>query len=168
GNRAADVFEIDVDAIRYSFSKFCSKIIFLIVDTCIETKRFSEVIDLFRAAGYADNLRTFYLCNLAYDRADCAGCRRDDHSLTFLRLADVQKTAIGRLSRHAECAQVQMKRHISRRDFIHSIFRYSIELLPREYTRDNVSFREILIIRFSDPADNMTFNRFIQFKRLGI
>src|SRR5699024_4778947 len=103
GNRSADVFEIDVDAIRYSFSKFCSKIIFLIVDTCIETKRFSEVIDLFRAAGYADNLRTFYLCNLACDRADCAGCRRDDHSLTFLRLADVQKTAIGRLSRHAEC-----------------------------------------------------------------
>src|SRR5436853_708557 len=72
-NFAADVFKINVDAVRAMLLQAVTDQFILVINRRIESEFFDQPATFFRAAGNADNAQTFDLADLADERADGAG-----------------------------------------------------------------------------------------------
>ena len=119
-HRAADVFEIHVDAVRAGCGKPLAKVWIAAVEAGIEAERFDRVAALVGAAGDADRARPFELRDLANDlphRTGCAG--HEDHIARFQR-GDLQqadpRSETGR-TQHAEIRLRWQAARIELRDF---------------------------------------------------
>src|SRR3984957_2819720 len=77
-DRAANVFEIDVDAARAGFSKLFREPCRSVIDHGIEAELIADIRTLLRAAGDSDGPGTGQFGKLADERADRAARRRDD------------------------------------------------------------------------------------------
>src|ERR1044072_6501362 len=88
-NVAADIVEIDVDALgRRSAQRLEGRTV-LVVDRGIEAEFGSQPLALVLAAGDADDVAALDLRDLPDDRADTAGGCRYDNRLAFLPFADM-------------------------------------------------------------------------------
>jgi hypothetical protein len=85
---AADILKVDVDAVRGGGLELLAPVLGAVVDGRVEAELLGEDRTLLRAAGDADDAGAIALGELAGNRADRAGGRRDDDRLTLLRLAD--------------------------------------------------------------------------------
>ena len=86
---AADVFEVDVDAVRGGFRKLGGPVVGAVVDGRVEAEPLGHQRTLLGPAGDPDDARTRGLSKLTRDRADRPGRRRDHDRLPRLRPADV-------------------------------------------------------------------------------
>src|SRR5581483_4848922 len=101
---AADVLEVDVDALRTGLAKLPGEVAGLVVDAGVEPQLVGDVAALFGSAGDSDRAAALDLGDLSDHRADGSGCRRDDHRLAGLGLADLEQAEVGSQARHAEPA----------------------------------------------------------------
>ena len=107
---AADILEIDVDAIRAGGRELLAEVGGAVVEGGVEAELFRQRPHLGGAAGDADSPRPAQLCDLADGRADGAGGGGHHHGLARLRLADVAEADIGgeaRLVHHLADRPVQ-------------------------------------------------------------
>src|SRR5262249_4757241 len=110
-HRAADVLEVDVDAIGTRGLQRGLQIVGLVVEARVEPELVDDVPALLRGSGDANRPASFDLRKLADDRTD--GPRRggDDDGFARLRLTDVQQSDVGRHARHAQDAQRRRLRY---------------------------------------------------------
>ena len=104
---AADVLEVDVDAVRGGGLELRAPVLGTVVDGRVEAELLGEDRALLGPAGDADDAGAVALGELPGDRADRAGGGRDDDGLTLLGLADFLHPDPGREPGHAERAEVE-------------------------------------------------------------
>ena len=107
---AADVLEVDVDALGAGRLQVALEVARLVVDAGIEAEFLHDVVALRLAAGDADRAAAPGLGELADHAADRAGGGGHHDRLPGLRRADFLHAEPGRESRHAEAAQVVRQR----------------------------------------------------------
>src|SRR5260370_2295651 len=100
-HRAADILEIDVDALRAGFLELGRQIGIAMIQALIEPELASDVIAFVLAARDADGTRALDPGDLPDRRADRAGCRGNDDGFAGLRLADIERPGIGGPTRPA-------------------------------------------------------------------
>ena len=71
-NRAADILEIDVDALRAGVLELCGEIGITVIDAGIEAQLLDRVVAFFLPARDADRAQSFDLRDLSDHRADSA------------------------------------------------------------------------------------------------
>src|ERR1700733_4042022 len=94
-HRAADILEIDVDALGTSLFQFGRQMRIAMIEAVIEAEFASDVIAFVLAARDADGAGALDFRDLPDRRADRAGCRRYHHGLAGLRLSDIEQTRGG-------------------------------------------------------------------------
>src|ERR1700722_16243549 len=77
-DRAANVFEIDVDAARTGFGQLFRELFGPVIDHGVEAELIADIRTLLGAAGDSDCARTGQFGKLADERADRAARSRDD------------------------------------------------------------------------------------------
>ena len=102
---AADVLEIDIDALRAGSRQVLGEIGRAMIDRGVETQLLAHMPALVGAAGDADGAGAGHFGELPDQRADRAARGRDDHGLARFRLADRVQARIGREAGHAEHAE---------------------------------------------------------------
>ena len=109
---AADVFKIDVDAVRAQAADLVDQRgHVLVVQGLVDAGDVAQPLHLGRRAGAAHHAAAFDLGDLADDHADGAGGPRYEHRFAFARLADVKQADVGRQARHAHGAEVGLQGH---------------------------------------------------------
>src|SRR6202030_2838626 len=104
-DRAANILEINVDAVWAGGRQLGGKIGGTVIDRRVEAQFVSDEGAFLRTAGNADRPGAGELGQLADERPDRSARRRDHHGFTGLRLANGSHAAIGGESRHAEHAR---------------------------------------------------------------
>ena len=99
---AADVLEIDVDALRASGGEPLAQPRLVVIQAGIEAEFLNGPVALCLAAGNADGTAALDLRNLTDHRTDRARGGGHHHGLAGLGLADVEQTHVRREARHAE------------------------------------------------------------------
>src|SRR6185312_9080122 len=94
-NVAADIVEIDVDALGGGGPQRLERGAVLVIDRGVEAEFGSQPLAFVLAAGDADDVAALDLRDLSDDRPDRTGGSRHHDSLAFPRLADVQEAKIG-------------------------------------------------------------------------
>ena len=105
GDRAADVVEVDVDALGAQLAQLFDVVLGgAIVERAVEAQLVDDIASFFVVSRNAHGAATFDLGDLADDRADGPGRARDEDGLARLGRADVEQAEIGREARHAQHA----------------------------------------------------------------
>ena len=107
---AADVLEVDVDAVGGRRGELGGPVVGAVVDGRVETELFGQQRALLGSAGDPDDACAVGLGELARDRADRARRGRDDDRLARLGLADVADPDPRGEPGRSECAQVGARR----------------------------------------------------------
>ncbi len=151
-NLAADVIEIDVDALGAVLRQGCLHVFRLVVDAGIKAKFVYDVIALRGAAGNADHTAAFDLGDLTGNRADGAGRAREDHRLARLCLTNLEQAEVGSESGHPEGAEIARKGRELNVDLHHALAARDRKFLHAEDTGDVVADREGRISGCDHPA----------------
>ena len=104
-NLAADILEIDVDAVRRRGLQLLGKTVRLVVDAGIEAERVGGMGAFVRSTGDADDLQPEDLADLPDSRADRAGRAGYHQRFAGLGLADLFEPRPGGEARHAGHAE---------------------------------------------------------------
>ena len=88
---AADILEVDIDALRACRRELFGKVRRPMVDGRVEAQLLGDVTALVRPAGNADRAGAADLGELSDQRTDWTARRRDDHRLARFGLADEQQ-----------------------------------------------------------------------------
>src|SRR5262249_30665293 len=104
-HRAADVFEIDVDAVRAGVGQLFGEVRRTVIDDSVEAQLVAHVRALTRAAGDPHSPSALDHGDLAYSRADRPAGRSHRHGLARPRVADNQQPGPGGKPGHAQHAQ---------------------------------------------------------------
>src|SRR6516164_3224645 len=126
---AADIVEINVDAVRRRGLERLEDIAFLVVDRGIEAEFGREPAALFLAAGDTDDAAALDPGDLADDRTHRARGGGNYHGLAGLRLADVEQAEIGGQPGDAVHAE-QIGHRLDLRQFAQMPGRYRRVVLP--------------------------------------
>src|SRR5690606_7474699 len=109
---AADVLEIDVDAVRRGRLQRLGERLGLVVDHRVQPDLVLQPADLVVGAGGADHVAALDLGDLGGDRANRAGGGGDEHLLAVLQGADVQQAAVGGEAGHPQGVHVHRQRQV--------------------------------------------------------
>src|SRR6185437_5714613 len=116
---AADILEIDVDAVRTCGAKIVVQIPRAVIDAGVEAELVNDVVALGPAARDADGATAADLRELADDAANGARRRGDDDRLSGPWLPDLEQAEPRGESRHAENAEVVRSRDVACVDLRH-------------------------------------------------
>src|SRR5271167_1032052 len=106
GDAAADIVEIDIDALRAGGLEIGGQIpARAVIDASVVAEFLGAVFHLRLGPGRADGTAAFELGDLAHNAADGTRGRRDDDRFTRLRLAEVEECEICGETGHAEDAE---------------------------------------------------------------
>ena len=98
----ADVVEVHIDAVwRLTVEAVCDPFV-LVVDDTIDVQRLLEPVTLLGSAGDTDDPRAEVARNLAGDRSNRPGGRRDHYRFPGLGLADVCHPKVCRIAGHPQ------------------------------------------------------------------
>ena len=167
-HRAADVLEIDVDALRAGGLELLREIRRAVVDGGVEAELLDQRSALVGAAGDADRAAALDLRDLADERADRPGRRGDDDGLAGLRLADVEETRIGGHARHAEHAERGRGRRRRGVDLAQLLAVEHGVFLPAAHAEHEVAGRELRVVRAHHLADGAAGHDLADADRLGV
>ena len=109
-NVAADIIEVDIDALGAVFLQSLLHVAGFVVDRSVEAELVDQVAALVRAAGNADRAAALDFRDLSDDGADGAGRAGYDNGLSGLRLAYFEQAEIGGQSRHSQRAEEDRQR----------------------------------------------------------
>ena len=115
-DRAADVFEVDVDAVRGRAGELIGEVVRAVVDASVEAEVVDDVRALRRAARDADRATPAELRELTDDRAHRARRCRHDDGLAGLRFRELEETVVRSHAGHADDTEVGAERHNVRID----------------------------------------------------
>ncbi len=107
---AADVVEVDVDAVRRGVAQAGQDGAVLVVERGVEPEVVHEVIDLRRRAGAADDRVAAKLGELPDERSDRAGRARHEDDVPVGEGRDVEQPRVGGEPRHPQDAEVRLCR----------------------------------------------------------
>ena len=151
-HRAADVLEIDVDAVRAGGGEALGQLRIAAVEADVEAELFDRVAALVGAAGDADHARALELGDLPDHRADRTGRRGHDHGFARLGLADVEQADVGGERGHAEPAQRQRRlRHLAEREQILTVRQRVV--LPAGVAEHQIAGAELRMLGGDDAVD---------------
>src|ERR1700730_14486985 len=97
--RAADILEIDIDALRTSRFQIFAQPGLAMIEARVESELVPNEAALLFASGNADNPAALDLCDLADHRPDSTRGRSHDNGLSGLGFPDIQQSRIGGESR---------------------------------------------------------------------
>src|SRR5215207_10204386 len=167
-HRAADVLEIDVDALRAGGLELLREIRCAVVDGGVEAELLDQRSAFVGAAGDADGAASFELRDLADERADRSGRRGDSDGLARLRLADVEETRIGRHARHAEDAERRRGRRRRGVDLAQLLAVEDGVFLPAAHAEREVAGRKFRVARAHHLAEDAAGHDLADADRLRI
>ena len=152
-DRAADIVEIDVDAVGREFGDAPAQRLVLVVDAGVEAESIGHPGAFLRPAGDADRPAAEIVRDLADEHADGAGRGGHQHRLARLRPADMDQAVIGGLAGDAvERDQVAERAHIGRQ-LLHAVHLVRGVILPAQRAADDIAGREPLRLARDDDAD---------------
>src|SRR6516165_6705482 len=109
-NRAADIFEINIDPVRTGSSELFGEIGRAMIDSDVEAKFFHNGAAFFGAASDDHCSRASHRSELSNERTHRSACGCDYNGLARLRLTDQVETRVGGEARHAEHAEPRSNR----------------------------------------------------------
>src|SRR6202008_1099727 len=142
-NIAADIVEINIDAIRGRGPERLERRAVLVIDGGIEAEFGRQPLAFVRAAGDADHAASLDFRDLANDRPDRTGGGRDHDRLAFPRLANVKQPEISGEAGEAVHAQ-QMRHRFDLRHFGQLPGGYNRVILPAGIAEHEVAGYETL------------------------
>ena len=152
---AADILEVDVDAVRTDGLERRRQLRITVVQAGVEAQLVHGIATLVRRSGDADGACALEPGDLSYDRADGTGRGGDHDRVAGPHPSDVQKAGVGREARHAEHAQrIGRVRH----GRVQTTQRSAIDdgiVLPAGRGNDQVALGEIRVARRNDAADRL-------------
>src|SRR5262249_26319496 len=114
---AADVLEVDVDALRRGGPQVGGEIAGPVVNARVQAQLGNDVAALLGPAGDADRPASLDFGDLANDRADRTGGGGHHHGFPRFGLADLKEPEVGGPAGHAEAAQPALQGRLFRVDF---------------------------------------------------
>ena len=108
---AADVVEVDVDAVRRGLAQQLGDLAVVVVERGVEAELVFDPRDLLGRAGGADHGVALELRDLAGERADGARGAAHEHHVALAQLRDVQQADVRGQARHPEHADERGLRH---------------------------------------------------------
>src|SRR5690606_33333329 len=102
---AADVVEVDVDALRAEAAQFRADVLLLVVGGAVEAQFIGEPGAFLRGAGDSYHPAAVDACDLPGNAAGGAGGSADDDGFTGLRVAQIEQPEVCRHAGAAENAQ---------------------------------------------------------------
>jgi len=126
---AADVVEVDVDAVRRLLAQLGAQIRGLVVDRRVEAQLVGQPRALLGSARDADHTAALELRDLARGRTDRARRARDDDGVALARLAHVQQPEVRRHAGHAQRAEPALGRRDVEVDGAQAVARHRRVLL---------------------------------------
>ena len=155
---AADVLEVDVDAVRAGLGELLAEVGVLVVDAGVEAVGADHVLALVLGAGHADHAAALELGDLADHLADGAGGGGYHHGFALLRLADFIQAHVGGEAGHAEHAHGGADRRLGRVQLAHRLGRIDGVFLPAARAQHVVALLEVAAARFHHLADGGAFH----------
>src|SRR5690606_11226953 len=165
---AADIFEVDVDAIGAGCPELAFESLVTVVDGGIEAQLVHHIVTLVVGAGDADHATALELSDLADYAADRTGRGRNHHGFTFLGLPQLQQADVGGEAWHAQYAQGGADgREVRIQPAQPLAVGQRIEL-PAAAGEHDVSFLPVRVAGGDDLADRAAFHDFADLDRLGV
>ena len=169
GDRAADIVEIDVDAVGAGGAEGRIEILLgLVVDAGIEAEVILHEGAFLGAARDADGAAAHELGDLAHDLADGTGGSRHHDRLAGLGLADMQQAEIGGHARHAEHAVGGRDRRDRGIDLAQGGAAADRIFLPAETVLDDVADLEAVMRRLHHFAHRAAGHHLVEADRRSI
>ena len=127
----ADILVVDIEAVRAGFLERLRQLlgVLALVADRLDAPRF-QPIELFLAAGDADDSAALGLGQLDGERADRTGGRADQHVIALFHLGDDVEAGPGGHARHAQHAQVGLLRHLDARQRLDLVTRELRDVTP--------------------------------------
>ena len=143
--RSADVFEIDIDAVRAGGSQLFGKVRRPVIDDLVETQLVAHEGAFARTTRDPYGPRPLDPGDLAHRRTDRPACRAHRDGFARLRLADDQQTGPGGKTRHAQHAEGSRDRRGGRIELSQTFAIRQRVGLPTRVGQDDISDREIVM-----------------------
>src|SRR3984957_138889 len=159
-NVAADVVKVNVDAVGTMRVQGFADVFVFVIDGGVEAEGPNDVLALLLAAGDAHHAAAFDFGDLAHHHAHRACGTRNDHSVALFGFAHIEKSEIGRHSRHTESAEIYRERRELRIDFGETFAITDGELLGAENSINMIANCERRIFRFHHPAQRERAHHF--------
>ncbi|MEJ0047927.1 MAG: hypothetical protein WDN04_18750 [Rhodospirillales bacterium] len=164
---AADILEIDIDAVRRGGGQLLAPIRGAIIDGRVETQVLDDVAAFLGAAGYADHAHAEDLADLADDGADGTAGGGDQQRFPGFRRAEIRQAEIG--GKAGAATDIEQRRQRDRQaggQHLHRVGRAGDRIiLPAEHAVHQVAGREIGVFRGDDLADAVTAHDFAELHR---
>ncbi|MNS66138.1 hypothetical protein D3C72_993390 [compost metagenome] len=113
-HRTADVFIINIDALRAGGGQLLSEVWGSVIDTGIEAQLFHHIAAFLFTASHADYPTAFQFGDLTDDRTDGTAGGGDHQGFTGFRLADLQQPHVSGEARHAQDAKQTRRMRLMR------------------------------------------------------
>lgn len=157
---AADVVEVDVDAIgRGGLELLCDRAV-VVVERGVEADLVQQIADLLRGSGAADDPgRAAQLGDLTDQRTHRSGRTGDEHDVAFLLLGDVDEPDVRGHAGHAGHVEVGARRSGLRVDLDGVLGVERRVVAPAEVVQHEVTGLETLGVRGDDLADRAALQR---------
>ena len=169
GERAADVVEVDVDAVRARLLQPSVDVVALVVDPDVVAVEAGEVGDLLGRPGEPDDRAApGDLRELADDLADRPGRSGDDDGVARLGLADVEEAEVGGEAGRPEDVQRGLRRRQVGIELSERAAAGDGVVLPAELPDDEVARREARILALDDLPDRLPRHRLAHLGRLRV
>ena len=161
---AADVVEVDVDALGRGLLQRLANGRDLVVDHGVQADLVAQPARLVLGAGRAHHVTALDLRDLGSDRTYRTGSGRDEHLLAFLELADVQQAAVGREPRHAQGMHVDGQRQIRIGIELGQAFAIAGEVFAEAHAvGDQIAHGKRVRLRLHHPAQRAAHHGLVQF-----
>ena len=144
---AADVVEVDIDALRAMLAQRRAHVLVLVVDGRVEAEFVHQVAALVGAAGDADHAAALDPGHLPDHHPDRASGTGHHHGVAFLRGADVEQAEICGHAGHPEHAQVGGQRGEPGVDQARALAVGDHVLLHAEHAGHAAADREFRVVR---------------------
>jgi hypothetical protein len=169
GDGAADIVEVDVDAVRARVLQRRPHVVALVVDAGVVSVQLLQVRHLLGRAGDPDHpAAPGDPRELADDLADGTGRGRDDDRVTRLRLPHVEEAEVRREPGAAEHVQRRLDGRHRRVDLAERAAAGDGVLLPAELADDGVAGSEPRVVALDDLAHHLARHRLAELGGLRV
>lgn len=155
----ADVFPVDIDALRCQPLQRIKRLLLLVVEATVEAQLLGDELELGIRSNRSDNLESLLLGDLADDLAHSTSRRADEDGLALLGLADLVESSVGRQTGHTEgteeVGQLEVVRVVDLPDALHHLLGDADVLGEGKVAEDGLALLEVWVVGLEHLGDGV-------------